>query len=111
MLITAGMGIWQLKDWGRKLAIILFVVNILILPWKHPYMAIEYSFNYYYTLPKLNGLMTGISFIKTINLISLSVMVICAWDFFLNAALIFFFTRGKIKKQFLGGEKITTVDA
>ncbi len=100
LLITAGIGIWQLEDWGRKLAIILFVVNILTLPWKHPPMAVEYSFNYYYTLPKLNVLMVGIPFIKKINLISLSVMAICAWDFLLNATLIFFFTRGKIRKQF-----------
>jgi hypothetical protein len=100
LLITAGIGIWQLKDWGRKLAIILFIMNILTLPWKHALISFGYSYKYFHTHPELIELMvkntTGIK----INLALLSFVFLTSWDFLLNATLILFFTQKKIKEKF-----------
>jgi hypothetical protein len=86
------------------LAIALFMINILTLPWKHPPQSFENSFSYFHILPRLNGMINELIQANVlppkINLSSLSSLVAMTFDLILNAALILFFTRKKVVEQF-----------
>ena len=98
LLLIAAVGIFQLKDWGRILGIILFAANLVSLPWKHPELAIANSLTYQ-PIPILDALLQELNS-QNINFISLVEKILTVWDLVLNAGLLFFFTRKNVKKQF-----------
>ncbi len=101
LLIVACVGIWQLKDWARKLALGLFVVNLLILPWKHPVVVIQNSFDYYHTDKMIQWLLNNAGVdMPELNWAQIAAAFLNVWDLLFYAILIFYFSRKRVKDCF-----------
>lgn len=98
LLIVAGIGIWQLRNWGRFLALGLCAANLVSLPWKHPAIAVANSLTYR-PVPLLQELLQDPAN-QNIDFITPSVIILTVWSFIVFAGLCFFFTRKSVKKQF-----------
>ena len=107
--LSAAIGMLMLKDFYRKLALVISVFSILTLYWKHPYTAFQ---KHTELLDKVFAANTSLSnlFLKLsengIN-ISFSDLTVASmlfhWflDIIFFGSLIYFLTRKEVKGQFL----------
>ena len=100
LLIIAAAGIWNMKNWGRNLALVLLVMHILVLPWKHPPAILENSMTFHPASSKIHEFIQQVSASEKINFYFLASIFLMLWDLMVNAVLIFFLTRENVKKQF-----------
>jgi len=102
LVLVSGVGILCLKDIFRKIGLVLCVLTICVLPWKHPYLVFK-NLAENITQQVLNTMPPeSIAVSESISTISLlvSMIIVYAVDIVFALAFIYYFTRPKVKNYF-----------
>ncbi|MDE2028722.1 MAG: hypothetical protein KGK03_01155 [Candidatus Omnitrophica bacterium] len=94
--LAAGIGVLKLNEWCRKLAVFNSFFVVLLVSFKHPYEA--YALHAKYLDQSLGGLFP----FSFSSMVWPALIIQRSIDVIFGIALIHFFTRPGVKKQFTG---------